>query len=113
MTYGNEIIKPARIDVHISAENCPAIVRFWMIIGRASLQNDVSTPINCPALQSKLYVGKLISNGAKIISLNKDLLNINAIVPTSTIDNVALIKCHLNSSRWSRKDISLTSFSII
>jgi len=46
--------------------------------------------------------------------LKMALLKINAMVPEMTMARDALIKCHLSSSRWSRKDIlSGVFFAII
>jgi hypothetical protein len=59
-------------------------------------------------------VGKSISKGPKIMTLKITLLKIKAMLPEMTIARVALIKCHLNSSKWSKKDIlSGVFFAII
>ena len=58
------------------------------------------------ASQKTLYVGKSMSRGPKMITSKMNLLKTKATIPMMTTAKVDRIKCHLNSSRWSKKDIS-------
>ena len=105
-------MNPAQIEVQICAENCPAITRLCILNKGSLWQNASLKPSMRDNLQKTPYVGKSGFLGPKMIVSKINSLIRKATKPNMTTAMVDLIRCHLNSSRWSRKDISLGFFSV-
>src|SRR5690606_7168778 len=91
---------------------CPVISLLWIMKGRASMHN-MSELMALPSSQSALYDQKSGREGPRISVCHTKSLDKNAIRAKTNIDAAALIRCHLSSSRWSRKDISFSPESVI
>ena len=101
------------IDIHICAENCPDIVLLWILKGISFIQKLSSNPIKLEILQSRSYVKKSTFFGPKRTWSKIKSFAKKAIDPVSNIAITDLIRCHLKSSRWSKKDISSVLLSFI
>lgn len=112
ITYGNATIIPATILTHKCVVNCPAMRVLSNSKGILSKQNKLppQVPLN---QQKKRYVGKSGLRGPKIITSNTIFLNMKATILTKVMAIDARIRCHLNSSRWSKKLMSFFSLALI
>lgn len=99
------------IEMYICVRNWPDI-RMLIISSLELSRHSAATFTQLANAHNSLVVRKSCLMGARMILSKIKSLNINATMARTSTATMERTRCHLNSSRWSQNDISLSLFCL-